>query len=184
MSKIYHTKDLIKLPQNFYLFGYGANNVENLAKRLFGNIAEPGTYSEVNLIKENSFPGIIKDWKRIFFGHSNNWGGSVASIKESEGNEVYGVLTKINRIGKKFYIDKKEINLKGLFSVESVDSGMYWFQPISKIDNLYVYAFIGNTSEYPARKAPSEKYLNAIRKTLRYSTGNSKKYFDIPIEYE
>lgn len=184
MSIIYHTKNLIRLPHNFYLFGYGANNVENLAKRFFRNINEPGTYSEINLIKENSSPGIIKGWKRIFFGHSNNWEGSVASIRESEGNEVYGVLTKISRIDEKFYIDKKEINLRGLFGVESVDNGMYWFQPISKIDNLYVYAFIGNVSKYPARKAPSKKYLDAIRETLRYATGKQEKYIDIPIEYE
>jgi len=171
------------LPEEFYLFGFGANNVDNLAKRFFGDINTSPTPAEIQAIEDYSSPGLIKDWKRIFFGHSDKWDGSVSSLKKSEGDEVYGVLTKIRREDRKFFVGSQEINLEGLFGIEAVDGGMYRFEPIAMFGGLYVYAFIGNEDGFPPKKPPSKSYLNAIRKTISYS-GVGVEDIEIPIEYK
>lgn len=180
---IYHTDELEMLPEKFYLFGFGANNVENLAKRFFGHIEDAPTKQEIKVVDYHSSPGLVEGWKRIFFGHSKKWSGSVGSLTRDKNSEVMGVLTFITRKGKKFYLGEEEINLEGLFIVEAVDRGMYRFEPISCIDGYLVYAFIGNEDAFPAKAPPSESYLNAIRKTVAYSGVDSSK-IDIPIEYE
>lgn len=180
---IYHTDELEMLPKTFYLFGFGANNVENLAKRFFGNINELPTDKEIELVDRYSSPGLVRGWKRIFFGHSEKWDGSVGSLTCDKNSEVYGVLTIITRKGEKFYVGDEEINFKGLFTVEAVDQGMYRFEPVSSTDGYFVYAFIGNEDAFPAKSPPSERYLNAIRKTVAYSGINTDSMV-IPIEYK
>lgn len=183
MRIVYHTDELEMLPEEFYLFGFGANNVENLAKRFFGDIDDLPSALEIQAIEDYSSPGLVTGWKRIFFGHSDKWGGSVGSLKENDSGEVYGVLTPITREGRNFFVGPWEINLEGLFAVESVDSGMYRFEPIAVMDGIYVYAFIGNEDAFPAEHPPSESYLNAIRKTIGYS-GMEPEDIEIPVEYE
>jgi len=180
MRIVYHTDEMDMLPKEFYLFGFGANDVDNLAKRFFGDIDTLPTPSDIKDIDDYSFPGLVNGWKRIFFGHSDRWLGSVGSMKKSEGDHVYGVLTKIRREGRIFSVGPRKINLKGLFDVEGVDGGMYRFEPIATLGGLYVYAFIGNQDAFPPKKPPSKKYLNAIRKTIAYSGIRTR---DIKIEY-
>lgn len=186
MHAIIHTRDLQHLPDEFYLFSFGANNVENLAKRFFGDVNVAGTKEEVGTIDNYTTPAFLQGYLRTFFGYSKKWRGSVSSLTPTceRDKGVYGLLTQFKKLDDvKFVIGDKIANLKALCDVEAVGSGMYMLKHVGNLQGgIFVYAFVGCHNKFPAKGPPSRDYLNAIGKTLSYNFPQSRCIY-IPIRY-
>ena len=63
------------------LFSYGSNSPRQLEERL-GHPVRAGR-------------GFLRDWKRIFVGHSEKWGGAPATMVPSRGDVVFGTLVEV-----------------------------------------------------------------------------------------
>lgn len=186
---IRHTTDLNLLPPKFFIFSYGANNIENIARRCFGDPYEEPFPEEIRMVENYTYRWVLHNYKRVFFSHSDRWGGSVATIHTSPEDQVSGILTHIQHISKgkqklyssmdnvvvnkisdderNFYIGNKEISLENLFHIESVNEEMYCFKYIDDVISTPVYSFVGSLKEeYKNILPPSQKYLDAISKTL------------------
>ncbi len=154
MHTITHTKNVRFLPSHFYLFSFGANNVHNLAKRFFGNKDLPGSCQETNLIRDNTTAAFLEGYIRTFFGYSEKWKGSVASISRTQTPRkgVHGLLTEIHKEEKdQFVIQNVPIHFKALCRVEAIDEGMYILPHVGNtLENNPVYAFVGCAKRYPA----------------------------------
>ena len=186
MHTITHTKNVHLLPAHFYLFSFGANDVHNLAKRFFGNKDLSGSCKETTLIRENTTTAFLEGYIRTFFGYSEKWKGSVASISRTQTPRkgVHGLLTEIHRKKKdQFVIQNVPIHFKALCRVEAIDEGMYILQHVANAsDDIFVYAFVGCAKRYPASSRPSEAYLEAIGKTVQSSFPGASS-IEIPIRY-
>ncbi len=186
MRTITHTKNVHLLPSHFYLFSFGANDVHNLAKRFFGNKDLPGSRKETNLIRENTTTAFLEGYVRTFFGYSEKWKGSVASISRTQipRKGVHGLLTEIHKEEKdQFVIQDVPIHFKALCRVEAIDEGMYILPHIANTsDDISVYAFVGCEKRYPASSPPSEAYLKTIGKTVQSSFPGASS-IEIPIRY-
>lgn len=187
MHEITHTRDLKHLPDEFCLFSFGANNIENLAKRFFSDPNVAGTKEEVDVIAKHTTPAFLHGYLRTFFGYSKRWRGSVGSLTPTceKDKGVYGLLTHFKKdpSSAKFFIGDKIANLKALCNVEAVDSGMYRLKHVGNLQgDIFVYAFVGCHKKFPAKGPPSRDYLNAIGKTVSYNFPRSH-YIYIPIRY-
>lgn len=209
MHTITHTRDLRYLPGEFYLFSYGANDVENLAKRFFGDVNVSGTTHDVDAVGDHTTSAFLQGYLRTFFGYSDKWKGSVASLIPTceRDKGVYGLLTHVKKVEKdnleskgfrrtkdvnplhgipkdvKFVIGDKVANLKGLCQIEAVNSGMYVLKPVGNCDyDLFVYAFVGCHRTHPTTSPPSKAYLSAVGKTLSCVFPTSR-CIHIPIRY-
>ncbi|GAH10870.1 unnamed protein product, partial [marine sediment metagenome] len=108
MHAITHTRDLQYLPDEFCLFSFGANNVENLAKRFFGDVNVAGTKEDVEIVDNYTTPAFLQGYLRTFFGYSRKWRGSVGSLTQTceEDKGVYGLLTQFKKLDEK---DQKDV---------------------------------------------------------------------------
>lgn len=176
---ITNTKDIYLLPRKFYLFSYGANSPLNLSRRFIDGHDHDSNHITVSM---HSNGVCIEGYVRVFFGHSKKWKGSVASIVPSD-KSVCGIITEItHNTPKEFKIGDKPFNMKHLFEVEAVDSGMYTFSKIASSDDKDIYAFVGDVVNYPPLRHPSPEYLKAIGTLLEYLFSNAK-YIEIPVRY-
>jgi hypothetical protein len=177
MTLIQHTSDLQKLPFTFFLFSYGANNIENLARRCFGNPFSEPSKEDIRHVSKVSYRWICSGYQRSFFGYSDRWKGSVATIHRVSCKNLYvtGVLTQIQHIYDKkeecsrFFVHGERISFENLCHIESLNEEMYRLECIgSSSEDIPIYAFIGNhesQEEHPTLKYPSLAYQKAILRT-------------------
>jgi hypothetical protein len=125
------------------IFSYGSNSISQLRGRL----------ENLNL---KSYPAYVDGYKRIFCGHSHNWGGGVATLIKKKYIRTYGSIV---------YLDKNE--LSKLDSFEKI----YTKEEISckiMINNIYseckCLTYIANDNKWSS--PPSEQYLVAINMML------------------
>jgi hypothetical protein len=152
---ITRTKDLHKLPSEFYLFSYGANSPKNLERRF---------EVDEDIIKSQTYTAFLPGYVRSFFGYSKAWEGSVGTLIKVPLNKygTWGLLTFIKKVDSKFMIDEHEINFEQLALVEGLNEDMY---QLKRLDNLCliekekfeypIYAFIGCYNRYKNNILPS-----------------------------
>ncbi len=143
------------------LFCYGSNHPTQLGIRLGRKI-------------KNIQSAYVADYRRVFRGHSSNWGGAVASLERSTGDAVYGYVTEIK---------PRELPLLDKF--EGVASGKYKRIEIEvelEDETATAIAYI-STSREPGQ--PTRSYLDAVAKTIntcwKNDNGSTITYKDIKI---
>ena len=131
----------------YYMFSYGSNNPDQLSERL-----------EVSKADLEIYPAYLENYERYFVGHSNNWGGGVASIRKKSGRTVYGLIV---------LVDDEDLEL-----MTQYEGDLY------KLKNIIVMADLEGDGEFEKVKTlayirtkgpvsqPSDSYLKAIAKTI------------------
>lgn len=164
--------ELSRLPDTFFLFSYGSNNIEILSQRLLIEGQDENDFYEI--IDENTSGYILNNYTRTFFGSSklkgNGGGGSIATIRYKKDSYVEGTRLKINNYKNTFYVGDVQINLEKLSKAE----GMSESDPnlsryfLCSLDQ-FTYAFIKNEYHQPPSifySPVSYRYLKLITKTI------------------
>jgi len=149
---------LISLHNNYehkcYLFCYGSNSLQQIKKRVNNN----------TLISQKAY---LPNYSLIFAGRSNKWNGGVASIINSDTDDIVK--------GSIVYLKESEFVKLDKFEGSTKNKN-----PFSKIDNLYrrqyiivkdkdnndiqCIAYIKNNQKW--MEYPSNEYLEAIKSNL------------------
>lgn len=148
------------------LFCFGSNGPAQLNERLGRKVDYTSAYAP--------------DWKRVFRGWSNNWGGGVASLDKGKGFTTYGIAA---------VVDNDDLDTMDIY--EGVRSGNY------KRSTLKGFFYSPEDDDYLESKMvfykslsrefnePTKAYLRATVKTINAgwtsSTGDKVKISDIPI---
>jgi hypothetical protein len=175
MTKYYRTYESLQyLPNQFYLFSYGANNIDQLTKTLS---------FEKNLKEEITRSADALDvycYRREFFGDSPRWEGSVATIVHAEIDKcVSGLILLITKKGNDYFVSEERINFLNILKREEFQK-VYIIEQIC--DHTYpVVSFVMNPNyKIKKTKEASEKYLKAIWKTLKdyrkYKSSKNNEY--------
>ena len=134
-----------------YLFSYGSNSPRQLSERL----GRPVTGERAS----------VADYRRVFRGHSQRWGGGVASLERSAQDRVYGYVERVS-----------DAELNALDRFEGVGLGKYKrikvpAQMGSQRRDAVAYVSTSTTFTQPTRA-----YLEAVAETIgAFWTGSSGK---------
>lgn len=166
------------IPPKFYLFSYGANNIDQLSTTL--NYIP--TKNIKHILKIESIGISIYGYERVLFGYSKRWNGAIASIIKSSSNKyVRGIITFIQNINNNFMVGNILINFYNLLKREEFLK-TYILEVIGTYNGYPILAFIKNPSYVPRNnKVISNDYLMAILKTIHDSLYNVKNKISVPI---
>lgn len=182
MSKYYYDKE--SLPNKFYLFSYGANNIKQLSKtlRYNDNIEDNLKLSCIGLK--------IFGYHRDFFGNSKRWQGAIATISPKKFNCVDGICLLIEKQNNNYKNNNILVNFDNLLNreefpstyiLEKISNDQEPITPSQSDNNIPIIAFVVNPTYVPKTNAiVNEKYLTAILKTLidyRYLKIQNNKLF-------
>lgn len=127
------------------IFCYGSNHLKQLKHRI----------GREGLIASRA--AVLHGYCRVFAGYSERWGGGVASIHPCKRAKVYGSIV---------YLTRTEVaKLSGFEMGYSLREVAVAVVGQSDEDLLQAYAYIKDDPTY--QRAPSEKYLEAIRQMLQ-----------------
>ncbi|QIG60110.1 hypothetical protein [Dishui Lake large algae virus 1] len=133
--------------QVYPYFSYGSNNLQQLAERVG---------RQTPFVHE---PGVLTNHTRIFAGHSNRWGGGVASFYPRKGINMEGVIVQMT---------EEELSI-----LDTYEGGYTRMRkriyPSSKPDS-YIYAYIYCKKNQIFSTMPSNAYLEAIHKNIKADT--------------
>lgn len=128
-----------------YLFSYGSNGKAQLTERL-GHAVSPKA-------------AFVEGFWRVFRGHSERWGGGVASLERKAGKTTYGNAVKVT-----------DADLRTLDRFEGVAGGKYKRQKVKVFvregEEFVEHEGVAYVSTSDRYEEPSQAYLEAIAKNV------------------
>jgi len=173
--------DINRIPNKFYLFSYGANNIEQLSKKFGIN----------HQVLENNIEAYsAKGLKQVFFSNLDESSGSVATLKASPNNInniVKGLLIKITKKHNKYKIGNVHINFINFLKLNAFPNS-YVLSEINHRKKIPIFALVRNRNYLHPETVPvSDRYLKEICKTIndhyRLDLSNTRKSIIIDIAY-
>ena len=139
-----------------YVFSYGSNSTAQLAQRLGRN----GAFE--------FHPAMLPDHCRIFAGHSQRWGGAVASVHPCPGQQVHGLLVLMTA-AEMGVLDTYEGSYTRMVKV------FHYHDQAGQAKEAKGWVYVKDDTTW--RGPPSQSYLLAIHKML--SEGGHSCHVDI-----
>ena len=137
-----------------YLFSYGSNSPRQLSERLGRPVAGERAY--------------VTGYRRVFRGHSQRWGGGVASLERASQDRVYGYIEKVS--------EAELATLDRFEGVAGYTTGRYKrLKVIAQTDSQRrdAVAYVSTSDTFTQ---PTRAYLEAVAETVgTFWTGSSGK---------
>jgi cation transport regulator ChaC len=147
-----------------WLFSYGSNGREQLSKRLGRDVKPVAAF--------------VEGYRRVFRGHSQTWGGGVASLEKHRGGTTYGSAARVT-----------EADLRTLDRFEGVGSGKYRRVELpimvrspstDRFERALAVAYLSTSKTYGE---PTKEYLEAVARNISafWSDGEDITWRSFPL---